>query len=84
MIKLDENFYLDPDSNNWTLHYELKGKVNPETGRPKISKDSWHCSNLQSAINRYLTESTKPSESVVDLMNKLEEIKQVIINLKIK
>lgn len=84
MIRLDENFYLEPDSNNWTLNYELKGGINPETGKPKVSKDVWYCSRLSDALKRYISEAVKPSESVAELTDRVIKLEEVINNLKIK
>ena len=67
-MKIDENYSLENDANNWILKYEREGDINPDTGKPIISTDKWYCSSLQSALTRYFNETTKPTKAVRELL----------------
>ena len=81
---LDENFTLTNDSNNWMLNYEKEGEINPKTNRPTLTKETWYFGNLNQALNRYVNESAKQSETVKDLQIQLAMIQDTINFLTIK
>ena len=83
MIKLDKEFYLENDSNQWTLNYRCEGPVNEKTGKPTISTNIWYCANLKACLKRYYNEATKPAKDVIQLGHKLKAVETVINNLKI-
>ena len=83
MIKLDENYYLTNDSNQWSLHYEKEGEINPSTGKPTIKRDTWYCGKLKACLKRYYNEATKPAKDVIDLGFKLKSVEETIQNLKL-
>lgn len=66
-MKLDDNFYLEADTNQWILHYEKEGDINPKTNKPIKHIDKWYCGSLKSALNRYLNESVKSATTVQEL-----------------
>lgn len=82
MIKLDENFRLENDSNEWTLIFEQEGEINPKTGKPSKKSNKWHCGSLNNALKRYANEVPKPSMSVQELITVLERVNETINNLK--
>jgi len=67
MIKIDENYFLTNDSNQWILNYEKEGDVSEKTGKPVISKDKWYCSGLNGVLQRYLKEAPKTATSIEEL-----------------
>jgi hypothetical protein len=84
MIKIDENFYMTNDNSNWVLNREVKGEVNPETGKQKISKDVWYCGTLDGCIKRYLNEAPKVAESIEELIQVTKSCVEVVKNLNVK
>lgn len=83
MIVLDKNYRLENDSNNWVLIYEMEGDINPKTNKPTVSTDKWYCTSLTTALNRYVNESTKASETAEDLMVQLIRIQGEINSLQL-
>lgn len=79
MIKLDENFRIEPDALNFTLIKEEKGETNPKTGKPTISRGQWYCPTLQSALRAYLRERSRQllTDGENDLKNVLEKLEQI-------
>lgn len=71
MIKLDDHFYLKNDSTSWTLVYEKEGEVNNKTGKPKITRRTWHTGTVDQALKRYIDESLKPCQSVLAMLTTL-------------
>ena len=84
MIKLDENFSLTNDNSQWVLNYEKEGEMNPKTNKVTISTDTWYCGRLENALSRYASEATKPANSVLELQELVNTVKNNINNLKIK
>ncbi len=80
-MKLDKNYSLDNDANQWILNYEREGEINPKTNKPTISRDKWYCRSLQSALKRYLNESVKPSLDVQELYANIDCAIERIIEL---
>ena len=83
MIKLDENFRIEPDALNFTLIKEMEGEVNPKTGKPTISRGQWYCPTLQSALRAYLRESSRElfldgEDDLASVFNKLKQIEDAI------
>ena len=77
-MRLDENFTLTSDSNNWILNYEKEGDINHKTNRPTLTKETWYFGNLNQALNRYVNEVTKISQTVEDLQIQLVKIQGTI------
>lgn len=83
MIKLDDKYTLENDSNNWILHFKESKGVSEKTGKEYFAGSKWYCSSLQNAIKRYLDECLKPCETVnhlhVVLKDTMEKIEGLII-----
>lgn len=67
-MRIDENYSIENDSNQWVLEYTSKGDINPKTNKPTISTNKWYCSNLKQCLSRYLDESLKPADSIQTLI----------------
>lgn len=79
MIRLDNLFYIEVDSNNYTLVREEE-KTIERKGEPKkvVSAQRWHYGNIKQCLIKYLNESLKPAEEVEQLLKKLERLESVI------
>lgn len=85
MIILDKNFRIEPDTYCWQLvKEEEKEEISEVTGKPIVSKDKWFCTTIEDCLRRYKNETLKTSNSIEDLIIKLNEIELLIKNLKIK
>jgi len=83
-IKLDDEFTLESDINNWTLKYCKEGDINPETGKPTITKwESYH-GDLKFALIKYLNSAPKDAGDVLHLMKRINDVENRILNLKTK
>lgn len=74
---LDSNYYLTNDTHTWVLHYEYR-RLNEEN-KEVTSKNHWYFPTLELCLKKYIDQSLKPCQSVVDLSGKL---KHVMNNLK--
>lgn len=85
MIKIDDNYSLEADSNNWILRYEeeIEKEIKGES-KKVLSKDEWYHPSIKSALNKYLNQVTKPSENFFSLMESVEKAESTILKLKIK
>lgn len=84
MIKIDENFYMTSDNSNWVLNREVKGELNPATGKHKVSKDVWYCGTLEGCLKRYINEAPKVAKSIEELLEVLKSCVETINNLNLK
>jgi len=75
-IQLDEFYRVEHDAACWTLVYEKHGDINPNTGKPKTSRDAAYFPNLKQTLIRYLDESLKGSTEVLDVINRIREVEQ--------
>jgi len=84
MIKLNENFTIYPDNQNFTLQFECEKEVS-KNGDKKVvtSKETWYCIDLQSALRRFLTESLRPSTSVENVLTRINEVENIIKNVRL-
>lgn len=68
-MRLDEFYTVEPDASCWTLTYAKSGDINPDTGKPIISRDVSYHANLKQALLKYLDEALKPSTDAQDMVN---------------
>ena len=87
MIKLDENFSLEADNLQWTLHYEnTRIEEDPKTHVLKTvtsTSQSFH-GEILFALKAYCNKSLKPCASAVDLKQRIEKLWQMIEGLDTK
>jgi len=84
MITLDKNYYIEADSNNWTLRYKSDPFEKVVKGEKKMvsSKDRWYFANLGGCLNRYVNEATKHCKSVDEILSKLDRVEEIIRQVK--
>lgn len=80
MIKLDNNYSISGDIYNWTLNFEEE-RTNKE-GKKYTTTEEWYFPKLSQALNKYINQSLKVSESVEDLINKLNDIEKPCDKIK--
>lgn len=70
-MKLDEFYTLEKESIGWHLTRLEYGDINPDTGKPIMSKkDTWHAT-MRNALVHYVDESLNPNKPVLDLLDQL-------------
>lgn len=80
-MKLDENYHIEIDSNNWVLCFE-KSHFNEKEKKTVVSKDRWYYGNLEGCLRRYINESPKGIPTVAALLTKLDELEDIIKSIK--
>jgi len=84
-MKLDENYTLEGEEYNWILFYEKPtGKTNEKTGKEIVTKSKWYFPKIEQALQKYIDHVLKPEESVLSIIQKQEEILELIEKLRIK
>ena len=79
MIKLDNNFSIETDSNNFVLKFEKEtGEIHSKTGNPIISKNQWFYGNLKGCLIKYSNESLKDCQDIKEVLSRLDEIEALI------
>lgn len=81
MIKLDDYYTIESDASCWSLLYEKQGDINPNTGKPIVSRDASYHANLKQALHKYLDNCLKQPESVQGLMVRLAQVEATINKL---
>ena len=74
MIKLDENYRIEPDSSNWALHCEKAGGRNPKTGEQGTSRTVSYHGRLEYALRQYLDDSLKDCPDIQTMFAKIDEL----------
>ncbi len=80
-MKLDEFYTVESDTACWVLTYEKEGDINPNTGKPIITRDVSYHANLKQALVKYLDNCLKPSADIQDVKNRIAEVELRIENL---
>ena len=61
MIKIDADFYMTHDSNQWTLVYEKT--VKDKKGKDVLRSNRWYCGKLNRCLSVYVDERSKIGNS---------------------
>lgn len=78
-IQIDKQFYIKSASVGYSLNFEMQlDTINEKTGKPKISKEQWFYPSVKMCLKQYLEESMRPSQSVKDLIDRIEEAEKKI------
>lgn len=77
-MKLDKYWSVNSDKYGWELVYEKTGTINPKTGKPKISSKTSYHANLKQCLITYLDETLKPSETIVEALERIKEVEEKI------
>lgn len=84
MIVLNENFYIETDTFNYTLQFRKDKQVEKSAEIKTITQsETWYYPNIQACCRKYLDESLKESESIEEVLLKIEGIHQTIKNIKL-
>lgn len=80
-MKIDKNWSVSSDSAGWTLLYIKEGSINLKTGKPKITSRASYHANLKQCLVTYLDEQLKPSETIVEVLERIREVESKIEKL---
>lgn len=80
-MKLDAFYTVEPDTACWVLTYEKQGEINPNTGKPKVSRDVSYHANLKQALVTYLDKCLEPSTDIQDAINHISATEERINKL---
>ena len=83
MIKLDQHWHIDTSGSSATLIFEKEGELNPKTQKPIQRKEVFYYSTVKQALTGYANRSLIHSESIEEILDKLDKIETVIKNLKL-
>jgi hypothetical protein len=78
MIVLDDLYTIETDTYNYTLKYKESKGINEETGKEQFSKSESYFPTLKQALLTYMNYALKPSESIDDILVRLDEVEAVI------
>lgn len=81
MIRLDDNFYIDVDTYNYTLKQEIK-TYDEVKDKIVTSKDEWNYPKLSQILDKYLNISLKSCEDITSLRAELDRIEKIIKGIK--
>ena len=77
-IKIDDNFLIEVDVNNWTLKYQDVGEYNEKTGKNKIVSDHWYFPNLKLCLKKYLDQSLRHNDSINSILESIDKLEKNI------
>ena len=85
MIKLDENYRIEFDANNFILKYEEEKTVLKKGKEESVtSTDHWYYHRLDLALTKYVNQSIKVSKTAEELLYAIKQINEVVSTIKIK
>jgi len=80
-MKLDENYQITTDSNNFVLRYEKM--IYDEVKQKDVKSTSqWHCRSLSHALDIYMNEGFRGCEDITSLRAELERVEELIKTVK--
>lgn len=79
VIVLDDYYWIEADSFSWNLMYEKVGAINPDTGKPTISRGnpSFHAT-LAQAIQKYIDENLRDCSDLKAVVKRIKELEASI------
>jgi len=82
-MKLDNNYSIDTDGAGTILNFQ-QPRQREKNGEMVdfIHRDQWFFLSLPQALNKYLDLKLEGSEDVKDCLNKIEEVRQIIKQIK--
>lgn len=80
-MKLDENYRIETDTNNFTLVYESK-TFDEKKKKEVTSKDEWHYPDLKTALIKYVNQCLKPCESIKEVLIRISELEKSLTTPK--
>jgi len=82
MIKLDENYTIERDSNSWSLIYSEE-RFSEKKNKTVTSKDEWHYPSLSLCLKKYLDQSLKKCASIDEVIEMISRYDKKVESLKI-
>lgn len=85
MVKLDKEFSVKTDSNNFELirKYETTYTRNGEDKKTTV-EDNWYCRDMTQALKLYFRECLRPAKDIKDLYDRILEVENNIEKSKNK
>lgn len=80
-MKLDENYRIESDSNNFILVYEIE-KFNKNTKKDYMFKEESYFPKLSLALDKYMNECLKPQTEAVGVLKELTRVEDLIKTIK--
>ncbi len=82
-MKLDDKFTVNVDGAGTILMFQEQRHREKDGKEIEFSfKDQWFFLSLQQALNKYLDLKIEGSEDVKDCLKKIEEVRQIIKQIK--
>lgn len=79
MIKIDENYRIEPDTHGCTLVYENKVIKNVGGEDKEVTqRDFWHFLNVEQCLNRYLDLAIESNPTVESVLESIKEVRLTI------
>ncbi len=78
LIKIDDDYTLEPDTACWALHFRREGDINPATGKPTLSRDDTYYPNLGVALKAYIDLKLRDCSDLNVILARLHELHQHI------
>jgi hypothetical protein len=76
-LKLDENYKVEKDENNFVLIFE-KEAYNEKTKKNYMQKDRWYYPKLSQVLDKYLNECLRPIPDIENVYKELIRVEKLI------
>ena len=83
-MRIDDNYTIESDKYCWVLRYKKEGEFNEATGKRKLSMDETYHPTVKAALKKYMDAKLKGSGAISELIERLENIEQLINNINNK
>ena len=79
--QIDEDYSIETDSYTFTLKLRKIGKLNPDTGKPVVTKGEWHFPTINMCLKKYVQECVKVHDDAESILFMLEMLNDRIERL---
>jgi hypothetical protein len=80
-MKIDSNYTIERDSYNVILKFYEEGEINPDTGKPVITKVEYYYPSLETALIAYTNKAADYGNDIQTLLDELKTMRNTITSL---
>lgn len=84
MIKIDDNYSIRSDSQQWILEFKGEPVTKMHIGEVKevTPNDKWYYPSISACLKKYLNESLKSVSVLDDILGRIDEVENKIDSLE--
>lgn len=84
MFWIDNHYFVTKDRESWVLTYEREGKINPATGKPKITKKQKFSGSFKGCLVLYAKDVQKPLPDIDRIIARMDKTDALLTTIEAK